>query len=118
MPNCGVDSGLPRSRHASMQVEEAFGPSASFVVTVPVEPSNKSKPLRRCKSQAMNIRDKNQKGHECLTRAGKSKFVRLFRGIYHVAAKISQCDNLRSGSLSLEQIRTEVRVIERMAYGP
>ena len=53
-----------------------------------------------------------------LPSTGQSEVIGLLGGIGHVAASISQCDNLRSGSLRLQQIRTEVRVIERMTYGP
>ena len=80
---------------------------------------SKLKALRRRKSQAVDIRDENEQRHESLiARTGQSEVIGLLGGIGHVAASISQCDNLRSRSLCLQQIRTEVRVIERMTYGP
>src|SRR5580704_6422389 len=41
----GIDGGMGRSRHTLMDGEEAFRPSATFVITVPVKCGSKLKSL-------------------------------------------------------------------------
>ena len=60
-----------------MPVKEALRPGPRVVVATPVEPSHEAKPLRRCKSEGMDIGYESQKRHQRLSAVGQSELARL-----------------------------------------
>ena len=60
-----------------MPVKEALRPGPRVVVAIPVEPSHEAKPLRRCKSEGMDIGYESQKRHQRLAAVGQSELARL-----------------------------------------
>jgi hypothetical protein len=55
----GVDGGMGRSRHTLMDGEEAFRPSPTLVITIPVKCGGKLKALGNREAEAVDVRDED-----------------------------------------------------------
>jgi hypothetical protein len=82
---------------------------------IPVERGHEFEPLCCLKRQAVHVGyEYQQRNHGLICR--QPELVGLLDGVDHVAGAVGKRHHFRAGRLRLQQIGTEIRGVQRMAY--
>src|SRR5216684_6560254 len=94
---------------------EPLGEGARPIIQVPVERLGEDEPLRGLEPEGMDVREEHEETREVLPTLDDAELGALLDGVRGVATRIGQPDDLRLGSLGLEQEGGEILRVERVA---